>query len=44
MDAAYVFRVAVRLDPPDAAVDPDRFGTTMEIPANSAPTGRTSTR
>ncbi|VTT85519.1 hypothetical protein DM2_401 [Halorubrum sp. DM2] len=34
MDAAYVFRVAFRLDPPDAAVDPDRFETTMEIPAS----------
>ena len=34
MDAAYVFRVAVRIDPPDAAVDPDRFETTMEVPAS----------
>jgi len=34
MEAAYVFRVAVRLDPPDAAVDPDRFETTLEIPAS----------
>ena len=33
MEAAYVFRVAFRLDPPDAAVDPDRFETTMELPA-----------
>ena len=33
MEAAYVFRVAFRLDPPAAAVDPDRFETTMEIPA-----------
>ena len=33
MEAAYVFRVAVRLDPTDATVDPDRFETTMEIPA-----------
>ncbi|TKX74162.1 hypothetical protein EXE46_10545 [Halorubrum sp. GN11_10-6_MGM] len=33
MEAAYVFRVAVRLDPPAAAVDPDRFETTMELPA-----------
>jgi hypothetical protein len=34
MEAAYVVSVAVRLDPPDAAVDPDRFETTMEIPAS----------
>ncbi|ELZ57148.1 MULTISPECIES: LWR-salt protein [Halorubrum] len=34
MDAAYVFRVEVRFDPPEAAVDPDRFETTMEIPAS----------
>lgn len=34
MKAAYVFRVAVRLDPPGAAVDPDRFETTMEMPAS----------
>ena len=34
MDAAYVFRVAFRLDPTAALVDPDRFETTMEIPAN----------
>ena len=33
MEAAYVVRVAVRFDPPTAAVDPDRFETTMEIPA-----------
>ncbi|MGM0447041.1 MAG: LWR-salt protein [Methanobacteriota archaeon] len=33
MEAAYVFRVAVRLDPTDAAVDPDRFETTMELSA-----------
>ncbi|OYR66796.1 MULTISPECIES: LWR-salt protein [Halorubrum] len=34
MEAAYVFRVAVRLDPADAAVDPGRFETTMELPAS----------
>ncbi|QKG93271.1 LWR-salt protein [Halorubrum salinarum] len=34
MEAAYVVRVAVRLDPPAAAVDPDRFETTMELPAS----------
>ncbi|QAU13863.1 hypothetical protein EKH57_14680 [Halorubrum sp. BOL3-1] len=34
MNAAYVFRVAFRLDPADAAVAPDRFETTMEIPAS----------
>ena len=33
MDAAYVFQIAFRLDPADAAVHPDRFETTMEIPA-----------
>ncbi|GAB3698979.1 LWR-salt protein [Halorubrum pallidum] len=35
MDAAYVFRVAFRIDPCDAAVDPDRFETTMELPART---------
>jgi hypothetical protein len=34
MEAAYVFRVAIRLDPATAAVDPDRFETTMELPAS----------
>jgi len=34
MDAAYVFAVAFRLDPDGAAVDPDRFEATMEIPAS----------
>ncbi|WP_280586833.1 LWR-salt protein [Halorubrum sp. Boch-26] len=34
MDAAYVFAVAFRLDPRDATVDPDRFETTMEVPAS----------
>ena len=34
MDAAYVFAVAFRLDPRDATVDPDRFETTMELPAS----------
>ncbi|WP_423995383.1 LWR-salt protein [Halorubrum trapanicum] len=38
MEAAYVFRVAVRLDPPDATVDPDRFETTMELPASEPET------
>ncbi|MUW14051.1 LWR-salt protein [Halorubrum sp. CBA1125] len=33
MDAAYVFGVAFRLDPDGAAVDPERFETTMELPA-----------
>jgi hypothetical protein len=35
MEAAYVFRVAIRLDPGDAAVEPDRFETTMELPASA---------
>jgi hypothetical protein len=34
MDAAYVFAVAFGLDPDGATVDPDRFETTMEIPAS----------
>lgn len=34
MDAAYVFRVELRFDPPDAAVDPERFEVTMEVPAS----------
>ncbi|PAU83308.1 hypothetical protein CK500_10985 [Halorubrum salipaludis] len=34
MNAAYVFAVAFRLDPDAAAVDPDRFETTLEIPAS----------
>ena len=34
MEAAYVFRVAVRLDPPAASVEPDRFETTTELPAS----------
>jgi hypothetical protein len=33
MDAAYVFAVAFRLAPEEAAVDPDRFETTLELPA-----------
>ncbi|SFH61137.1 hypothetical protein SAMN04488066_11242 [Halorubrum aquaticum] len=33
MNAAYVFRVAFRLDPDGASADPDRFETTVEIPA-----------
>ncbi|MFO8115296.1 MAG: LWR-salt protein [Halorubrum sp.] len=33
MDAAYVFAVAFRLDPDGATADPDRFETTVEIPA-----------
>jgi hypothetical protein len=39
MEAAYVVGVAIRLDPPAAAVDPDRFETTMEIPASEPGTG-----
>ena len=39
MEAAYVVGVAVRLDPPAAAVDPDRFETTMEIPASEPGAG-----
>jgi len=35
MDAAYVFRVAFRIEPCDAAIDPDRFETTMEIQAHA---------
>ncbi|MFD1568996.1 LWR-salt protein [Halorubrum laminariae] len=35
MDAAYVFRVEFQVDPPDAVVDPDRFETSMEIPAHT---------
>jgi len=38
MDAAYVFRVEFRLDPEGAAVDPDRFEATMEIPAEKPET------
>ncbi|EMA59227.1 LWR-salt protein [Halorubrum lipolyticum] len=38
MDAAYVFRVEFRLDPEDAAVDPERFETAMELPANEPDT------
>ncbi|WP_050032516.1 LWR-salt protein [Halorubrum halophilum] len=38
MDAAYVFAVAFRLDPDGAAVDPDRFETTMEVPASEPDT------
>ncbi|MFW6318202.1 MAG: LWR-salt protein [Halorubrum sp.] len=34
MDAAYVFAVAFRLDPEGATADPDRFETTVEIPAS----------
>lgn len=34
MDAAYVFGVTFRLDPTDVDVDPDRFETTIELPAN----------
>ena len=34
MNAAYVFAVAFRLDPDGATADPDRFETTMEIPAS----------
>ncbi|MFC6890734.1 LWR-salt protein [Halorubrum trueperi] len=34
MDATYVFRVTVRLDPDGATLDPDRFEATMEIPAS----------
>jgi hypothetical protein len=39
MEAAYVVGVAVRLAPPAAAVDPDRFETTMEIPASEPGAG-----
>jgi len=34
MDAAYVFRVEFRLEPQDAAVDPERFETVAELPAS----------
>lgn len=34
MDAAYVFAVAFRLDPDGATTHPDRFETTMEMPAS----------
>ena len=34
MNAAYVFRIAFRLEPTGAEVDPDRFETTMEVPAS----------
>jgi hypothetical protein len=34
MDAAYVFAVAFRLEPDEATADPDRFETTMEVPAS----------
>jgi hypothetical protein len=33
VNAAYVFRVAFRLDPDGARADPDRFETTVELPA-----------
>lgn len=33
MEAAYVFRVTFRLDADGVSLDPDRFETTMEIPA-----------
>ncbi|WP_281194467.1 LWR-salt protein [Halorubrum sp. F4] len=33
MNAAYVFRVTFRIDPDGASADPDRFETTVEIPA-----------
>jgi hypothetical protein len=35
MDAAYVFAVAFRLEPEGATADPDRFETTMEVPASA---------
>ncbi|EMA65209.1 LWR-salt protein [Halorubrum kocurii] len=38
MDAAYVFRVEFRLAPEGAVVDPDRFETTMEVPASEPDT------
>ena len=33
VNAAYVFRVAFRIDPDGARADPDRFETTVEVPA-----------
>ncbi|ESS08724.1 MAG: hypothetical protein A07HN63_01635 [uncultured archaeon A07HN63] len=33
MDAAYLFRVMFRLDPPSASVEPDTFETTLRLPA-----------
>ena len=33
MNAAYVFGVAFRLDPVGARADPERFETTVEVPA-----------
>ncbi|RAW46640.1 hypothetical protein DQW50_03270 [Halorubrum sp. 48-1-W] len=33
MNADYVFRVGFRLDPTGARADPDRFETTVEVPA-----------
>jgi len=33
MDAAYVFRVDVRLDPDDVRVDPQTFETVLRVPA-----------
>ncbi|MFC5279753.1 LWR-salt protein [Halorubrum rubrum] len=33
MNAAYVFRVTFRIDPEGARTDPDRFETTVEVPA-----------
>jgi hypothetical protein len=38
MDAAYVFRVEFRLDPEGAAVAPERFEATMEVPAEKPET------
>ncbi len=37
MNADYRFRVTFRLHPADARVDPDRFETTMAIPAVEPP-------
>ena len=33
MQANYVFRVTVQLDPPEARLDPDRFETVCRLPA-----------
>jgi hypothetical protein len=33
MQANYVFRVTIQLDPPAACVDPDRFETVCRLPA-----------
>ncbi|GAB3412490.1 hypothetical protein GCM10027435_05240 [Haloparvum alkalitolerans] len=42
MNAAYVFTVEFRLEPDGVRVSPNRFETTMEIPAPTPPTASES--